>query len=134
MIWTLIALFVLAVSIFVTLIADVKDWYDVNFHSSVLVFLSGIALIIMVLIICFANVGTSELIYKAQMNRSSIVKRLEIANSEYEDISKSDVYKEAYDWNRDVHSEKYWASNPWTSWFYNQRYADALQYIDLEDK
>ena len=59
--------------------------------------------------------------------------KLEIT-SEYEDVSKSDVIKDIAEWNKNVYSEKHWAYNPWTSWFYFKRVADDMKMIEMEGK
>lgn len=28
---------------------------------------------------------------------------------------------------------KYWAKNPWTSWFWSQKLVDSLEYIELDN-
>ena len=43
------------------------------------------------------------------------------------------VIQNVYKWNKEVYDAKYWADNPWTNWFWNQRVVDSLKYIDLED-
>ena len=80
------------------------------------------------------NTVTAEKdIYNARLERECIVKQLEIINSDYEDISKSTVIQNLYDWNEKVHDTKYWSSNPLTNWFWNKKYVDSLEYIELED-
>lgn len=53
--------------------------------------------------------------------------------SDYEDVSKTTVIANAYDWNKEVHNAKYWAKNPWTSWFWSQKLVDSLEYIELDN-
>ena len=35
-------------------------------------------------------------------------------------------------WNKLVLEKKYWAKNPWTSWFLSQKVVDNLKYIDYK--
>ena len=72
-------------------------------------------------------------IYEYSLKRESIVKQVECISSDYEDVSKATVIANVYDWNKEVYNAKYWASNPWTSWFWSQKFVDSLEYIELED-
>lgn len=64
------------------------------------------------------------------MNYETLCKRLEIINSDYENVSKSDVIKDINEWNKDVYYYKYRAYSPLTNWLYNKKIADRLIYID----
>lgn len=72
-------------------------------------------------------------IYEHNLERESIVKQVECISSDYEDVSKTTVIANAYDWNKEVHNAKYWAKNPWTSWFWSQKLVDSLEYIELDN-
>ena len=82
-------------------------------------------------IIC-AHVGENKNIEMNNIEYESLCQRLEIINSDYEDMSKSDVIKDVSEWNKMVLEKKYWAKNPWTSWFFSQKVVDDLKYIDYE--
>lgn len=62
----------------------------------------------------------------------SLCKRLEIINSDYEDVSKSDVIADIAEWNSFVYNKKYWAYNPWTNWYNPKELANNLDYISIE--
>ena len=62
----------------------------------------------------------------------SLCKRLEIINSDYEDVSKSDVIADIAEWNSFVYNTKYWSYNPWTNWYNPKEIADNLDYISIE--
>lgn len=62
----------------------------------------------------------------------SLCKRLEIINSDYEDVSKSDVIADIAEWNAFVYNTKYWTYNPWTNWYNPKEIADNLDYISME--
>lgn len=79
------------------------------------------------------NLNTEQKIYKNSLERESIVKQLESINSNYEDVSKIDVIARVYEYNKDVYNNKYWASNIWTNWFYDQKFVSSLEYIEMED-
>ena len=82
-------------------------------------------------IIC-AHVGENKNIEMNNVEYESLCQRLEIVNSEYEDMSKSDVIKDVSEWNKMVLDKKYWSKNPWTSWFFSQKVVDELKYIDYK--
>lgn len=78
---------------------------------------------------CVAN----KAIYEYNLERESIIKQVECISSDYEDVSKATVIANVYDWNKEVHNTKYWVKNPWTSWFYSQKFVDSLEYIEFEN-
>ena len=82
-------------------------------------------------IIC-AHVGENKNIEMNNIEYESLCQRLEIVNSDYEDMSKSDVIKDVSEWNKMVLEKKYWAKNPWISWFFSQKVVDDLKYIDYK--
>lgn len=129
MILTIIA--VVAIAVGVTLLR--KDEYEegVVFGLGLLFTVGGglIAFIMAICIIC-AHVGVDATIEENRIEYEALCERQEIINSEYEDVSKSDVIKDIAEWNKNVYSEKHWAYNPWTSWFYSKRVADELKMIE----
>ncbi len=72
-------------------------------------------------------------IAKDQIKYDSLCKRYEIIQSEYEDVSKTEVIKDIAEWNMAVQHEKYWSENLLTNWFYSKKHADSLQYIDISE-
>ena len=131
MILTIIIMIVVAVG--VTLLR--KDDYEegVLFGLGLLFTVGGglIAFIMAICIIC-AHVGVDAQIEENRIEYESLCERYEIVTSEYEDVSKSDVIKDIAEWNKNVYSEKHWAYNPWTSWFYSKRVADDMKMIEME--
>ena len=129
MILTIITL--LAIAIGVAMIR--KDEYEegVVFGIGLLFTICGglIAFIMAICIIC-AHVGVDARIEENRIEYESLCQRYEIVTSEYEDVSKSDVIKDIAEWNKNVYSEKHWAYNPWTSWFYSKRVADDMKMIE----
>ena len=69
----------------------------------------------------------------AQLDRESIIQQLECVASNYEDVSKTTVIDKVYQWNKGVHSAKYWSQNLWTNWFWSKEYVYSLKYIDMGD-
>lgn len=129
MILTIITL--LAIAIGVAMIR--KDEYEegVVFGLGLLFTVGGglIAFIMAICIIC-AHVSVDATIEENRIEYESLCERQEIVESEYEDVSKSDVIKDIAEWNKKVYSTKHWAYNPWTNWFYSKRVADELQMIE----
>lgn len=91
-----------------------------------------IAATVMVFLIIMAHVGVDVSIEKNRIKYESLCERYELIASEYEDVSKSDIIKDVTEWNLSVYSEKHWANNPWTNWFYSKRLADSVEMIEME--
>lgn len=89
--------------------------------------------IILGIIIILTHSCIDNDIYTSKLTYESLIDRIEYIDSDYEDVSKSEVIKDIYEWNKSVHSAKYWSSNPWTNWFWSQKYVDSLEYIELEE-
>lgn len=85
-----------------------------------------------VFLIIMAHVGVDVTIEKNRIKYESLCKRYELITSEFEDVSKSDIIKDITEWNLSVCSEKHWANNPWTNWFYSKRLADSVEMIEME--
>lgn len=108
-------------------------WRDIEDDIPVVLsFVWFICLICCVVGIICAHVGENKNIEMNNIEYESLCNRLEIINSDYEDMSKSDVIKDVSEWNKMVLEKKYWAKNPWTSWFFSQKVVDDLKYIDYE--
>ena len=90
--------------------------------------------VIMVILILIAHIGVDATIEENRIEYEALCERYEIVESEYEDVSKSDVIKDIAEWNKDVYSYKHWANNPWTSWFYSKRVADNMKMIEQKPK
>lgn len=109
-----------------------KEGLDALSHFSFV--LGVIGLIICGFIIIITHTGVDAQIRSNQIEYESLCDRLEIVNSDYEDISKSDVIKDVADWNDRVNRALYWSQNPWTSWFYSQREVAELKFIEYGGK
>lgn len=132
MILTIIALIVTVVGI---VMLWKCDYYGIGNGLGLLFTIlgGGIAFIMTICIIC-AHVGVDAQIEENRIEYESLCERQEIINSEYEDVSKSDVIKDIAEWNKKVYSTKHWAYNPWTNWFYSKRVADELKMIEVGKK
>ena len=133
MLWIMIMIVLVVIGVLMAIIGDGKG-KDLLIIGGVLqAIFAGIALIILVSVIISAHVFDSKKIADNKMEYEALCKRVEIINSNYEDVSKSDIIKDVAKWNKKVYSEKYWSKNIWTNWFYDQDVVDELEYIDLPE-
>lgn len=128
MILTIIALIVTVVGIVLLWKGD--DYGIVNGLGLLFAVCGGLIAFIMAICIICAHAGVDATIEENRIEYESLCERYEIVTSEYEDVSKSDVIKDIAEWNKNVYSEKHWAYNPWTSWFYSKRVADDMKMIE----
>ncbi len=106
-----------------------KDWF---FNCELWTFILGaIGTVFCIIVIIGNHVCIDKQIAIDQMRYESLQARVEVINSDYEDVSKSDVIRDVIEWNQNLYSKKYYASNPWFSWFESKRYVDQFDYIDL---
>lgn len=131
MILTLIAVALILVGV-ILLIVDKVSWMDLECGYAPCLFFGIIGLFIFLTGILISHSAVDLQINNDNIKYESLCKRLDIVNSEYEDISKSDVIADIAEWNADVASYKYWTESPWTNWFHVQEIADNLKYIPLE--
>ena len=110
-------------------------WVDDNITYVLALFaLSGTFITFICLtLILGSHVNVDFNIYNAQLKRDTIIKQIECVDTEYEDTSKIEVINRVYEWNQKVYKQKYYSESPWTNWLFNKKYADALEYIELED-
>ena len=108
-------------------------WRDIYYDAPAFISMIGFIFLIGCIIgILCAHVGENKNIEMNNIEYEGLCQRLEIVNSEYEDMSKSDVIKDVSEWNKMVLEKKYWAKNQWTSWFFSQKVVDNLKYIDYK--
>lgn len=110
--------------------------FKINFMNMDDFWLVTVAINTIFLIICLsliiANYITATTdVEKNHIEYESLCKRLEIVNSNYEDVSKSDVIKDIGEWNKDVYEYHYWTENPFTNWFHVKKVADSYKYIEM---
>lgn len=91
-----------------------------------------IGLLVCVVIISTQHACAGKIIYSNQIYHDGLCKRLEVVQSDYEDVSKSQVIKDVSEWNMDVYNTKYWSESLWTNWFNPKDIADNMDYILLE--
>ena len=137
MIITLIAISLIIIAIAGFLILDKTYFSDivddiVCFIISLSGVFGGITIFICLLLILSSHFDVDYDIHKAQLERDSIIKQLEYIDAEYENVSKVEIIQKVYEWNQKVYSEKRGSENLWINWFYSKKYADSLEYIELE--
>lgn len=93
-----------------------------------------ISIMVSIGIIIVSHVLVPKTIRENTIKYDSLCKRLEIINSDYEDVSKSDVIADIAEWNSFVYNKKYWTYNPWTNWYNPKEIADNLEYISMEQE
>lgn len=74
----------------------------------------------------------AKTVYENNIKYESLCDRLDAINSDYEDVSKSDVIADVAEWNVYVYNTKYWTYNPWTNWYNPKVIADNLEYINMK--
>ena len=105
------------------------------YYSGLLLGIAGaFMIVVMAILIMVAHIGVDTVIEENRIEYEALCERQEIVESEYEDVSKSDVIKDIAEWNKKVYSTKHWAYNPWTNWFYSKRVADDMKMIDSKRK
>ena len=119
--------------IIIGLIAIKIDKYgDLDVLEFLVMIFGIIGLLFCIVIISTQHVVAGKIIYSNQIYYDGLCKRLEVVQSDYEDVSKSQVIKDVSEWNMDVYNTKYWTESPWTNWFNPKDIADNMDYIPLE--
>lgn len=130
MIITLICVAIFIISFAICYIIKERQHPEIHFIASCLWISSAIMIFVFGIYIVSAHTGVKCTISQNQIEYEGLCNRIEVAQSEYEDVSKSDVIKDVYEWNKDVCHEKYWTYNPFTSWFHSKKVTNALQYVE----
>ncbi|MBR4421046.1 MAG: hypothetical protein IKS69_00755, partial [Erysipelotrichaceae bacterium] len=84
---------------------------------------------ILFIFICFiigSHSGVTAKIQKDQIRRDALIEQKNLIDSDYEDISKTQVIADIADWNTEVIDARYWSNNLWTNWFYSKQRTDML--------
>lgn len=126
MIITLIALALIITGIW--MMTEKND--DMEFFGSTILIIGCIAMFVCLVIILCQQTMTTREINRNTIRYESLQKRLEIVNSEYEDVSKSDVIKDIAKWNQEAYDYKYWNNNLFTNWMHSDKVAESYKYIE----
>jgi len=128
----MIIVFILLGIILLGIILDKRGNYDTEVFGVLSLVLGSINLTIAIIAIICIHIAAPKIIQENKIEYDGLCKRYEIAISEYEDVSKSDIIADITAWNMKVYNTKYWTDNPWTNWFNPKEIADNLNYIPLE--
>ena len=128
-----VAMFVLGIIGFLYYVSFDTNKDVIGFLSSVGIIIGFLWLLICIPCIILTRCTASNDIYNANLERECIVNQIEYIDAGYEDVSKTIVIQNVYEWNKKVHAAQYWSSNPWTSWFWSKKYVNSLKYIELEE-
>ena len=132
MIVTSIFISLLILGIIFGILAHKTYWDNMDFLSILGVSIGSIGLLICLIMIMAAHIYTPKTIQTNKLQYDGLCKRLEVVQSNYEDVSKSQVIADITAWNTEVYDTKYWTESPWTNWFNPREIADNLDYIPLE--
>lgn len=134
MIWMLIFIGVLVLGIVgMIMYCNLESEYELLLSISIpFVLVATIVLFIMFGVCISSHVTADRNIQLDKIEYEGIINRLEIINSDYEDVSKSDVIRDVVEWNKHVYLTKHWGNSKWTNWFYSKKYVDSLQYIEYD--
>ena len=114
------------------IVIKIDRYDDLDILAALVTIVGAVGLLFCIVIISTQHACAGKMIYSNQIYYDGLCKRLEIIQSDYEDVSKSQVIKEVSEWNMDVYNTKYWTESPWTNWFNPREIADNLDYIPLE--
>ncbi len=132
MIWILITVGLIIGSVVVLLAAD-DLCSDILFGLAATCLTAGLFMgVIFGGIAIYNHIAVDKSIHETEMQYEALTKQLYMINSEYEDVSKTEVMQKVYDWNVHVHNTKYWSESPWTNWLYSKKYEDSLKYIEMD--
>ena len=129
MIITMIFVVLLVVGIILKLLKINPNFDDVIYICIMIGMMGSIACLIIIL---GTHSDTQNYINKAKLEYDGLVAQVECIKHNYSNISKEDVIKKVVNWNDEVDSQKENLQNPWISWFYDKKYIDSLEHIDIE--
>ncbi len=134
MIIILITVVIFVLSIMGFILSSKTYTGDLEMVSIVLLTVFSTVFVIEICCIITPRVAVPLKIENINTTYNSLCARLEIINSDYEDVSKSTVIADIAEWNKRVISIKYYANNPWTNWFYCKEVVNNYKTIDYESK
>lgn len=140
MLLTILFIVIFALSMFEGFVIESTKWYKTKIKRETREFIVNVSLAFFIIgllgIICSAvfiiasHVGVKPQAESLRIEYESLIERKEIVDSDFEDVSKSEVIKDVAEWNKRVTDAKFWSSNPWFSWFWDKRVVERYKYID----
>lgn len=107
-----------------------KEWDSIK--GIIFITLGIITSVIVIVIFCVCSLNANYQTGQDNIKYESLCKRLEVINSEYEDVSKSEVIKDIYLWNEKVYRWNYWNDNLLTNWLISDKIVYNLKSIDIQ--
>ena len=100
-------------------------YFDEETFPLVGMFVIGTLLTISLAVVLIVRI-TRDVEYEKMLNEREIIEyRLElIEQDELDTYAEIQLYSDIVSYNRRIIDAQRWASNPWTSWFFNQKIAD----------
>lgn len=132
----MIIIFIFTIMLVLGIIIECKCSYDfdTDIGGALLTVFGTVALSVSLIMIIVTHATVNKTIQQNKIEYDGLCKRYEIVQSEYEDVSKSDVIADITAWNMEVYNTKYWSENLWTNWFNPKKIADNLEYIPLDEE
>ena len=93
---------------------------------------SGLFIVICGLIALFTQSFKDVEYEKAIMQREVLVYRLENGGDYY--TGNEELFNEVLDFNKMLYNSKRLSDNPWFNWYWNDKIADNIDYIQLPNK
>ena len=126
--------------ILLTILSIIYNRVDLRISDALIIPLSALLItiylvfVVEVIVMISVNIAVPLQIEKANMTYNSLCVRLDNINSDYENVSESDVIVDIVEWNKGVVHARYYANNPWTNWFWCKKLVDSYKTIDYESK
>lgn len=99
--------------------------------------IGGILTFVCIIAIIFAHTGVEVRLQKQQIQYDTLCNEYNMIKNEIETSDKvrasyAQIMDNIAEWNKDTISDRYWAKNLWTNWFYNQKIVKARKLIEIE--
>ena len=139
MILTLISISLFLIGIILFIIGYNTSRYDLylDVWGLICMLFGGLSALICILIIIQSHIDTKPRIQEIEYKQNCLIKQ----NNALKEYGEKELDKNAIiyynqiilniaEWNGEVAKEKYWAYNPWTSWFYDKKVVDTMILIE----
>lgn len=91
---------------------------------------AGMIVLIISLTMCGVTYVNADIDYQNKLEEKEL---LEYRINQQNDIVGNELlYSQIVEFNNDLRYTKKWAKNPWTNWFFNQKIADNIDYINFK--
>lgn len=139
MILTLISILMFLIGIILFIIGNNTGRYDLylDVWGLITMLFGGIFAFICISIVIESHIHTVPKIQEIEYKQNCLIEQNNaLKECEEEELDKTIViyYNQVIlniaEWNGEVAKEKYWAYNPWTSWFYDKRVVDTMVLIE----